>query len=59
MRRARGAADPKKRSANLEFAVKEFNYVLKNWAPDFYLVKDAKDQRAQASIMLGRPVPLQ
>jgi hypothetical protein len=58
MRRAKSAADPKKRSADLEFAVKEFNYVLKNWTADFYLVKDAKDQRAHASSLLGRPVPL-
>ena len=59
MRRAKSTADPKKRREDYEFAVKEFNYVLKNWTPDFYLVKDAKAQRAEASIMLGRPVPMQ
>ena len=59
MRRARTTVDLTKRNQNLETALKEFNYVIKNWTPDFYLVKDAKGQRTEASILLGRPVPLQ
>lgn len=59
MRRATTDLDPTKRKQDLEMAFKEFNYVIKNWTPGFYLVKDAKFQRSQASIMLGRPVPLQ
>jgi hypothetical protein len=53
MRRAKSAVDAKKRSADLGFAVKEFNYVLKNWTTDFYLVKEAEQQRNLATTMLG------
>ena len=56
MRRARTSVDLTKRNQNLETALKEFNYVIKNWTPNFYLVKDAKDQKMVATIMLGRRV---
>lgn len=56
MQRASTEGNIGKRTQLLEFAIKEFNYVLKNWAPDFYLVKDAEMQRASASRRLGRPV---
>jgi hypothetical protein len=58
MRRASIAVDPKTRSAAPEITFEERNCVLKNWTPDFYLVKDAKDQGAQVTIILGRAAPL-
>lgn len=57
MRRASTETDSRKRAQNLEFAVKEFEYVLKNWTADFYLVKNAQQQRTLAMSLLGRRAP--
>lgn len=56
MRRASTAVDMRTRNGHLEFAVQEFNYVIRGWSPDFYLVKSAQQNKAMALAMLGRPV---
>lgn len=54
MRRASIAADAKKRRYPLQQAINEFDYVLRNWPPDFYLYTPAQQQKAMAQAMLGR-----
>lgn len=54
MRRASAVVDPQKRRYPLQQAINEFDYVLRNWAPSFYLYAPAQQQRAFAQAMLGR-----
>ena len=52
MRRAGMATDSQKRRIRLQTASNEFDYVLRNWPPDFYLYAPAKQQKALANAML-------
>jgi hypothetical protein len=51
--RARTALDLQKKKESLSLAIREFDYVLRNWPPDFYLYKEATILRAQAVAMGG------
>lgn len=48
---ARTTIDRRTRAAKLEFAVHEFDYVLRAWPGDFALAKEAQNMKAQTAAM--------
>lgn len=55
MRRAGVAVDSQKRRYQYERAIGEFDYVLRNWPPEFELYGQAQKQQKMARALLGRP----
>lgn len=52
MNRLNRTFDKRLRRDLLQRATQEFDYVIRNWPPDFYLAIDAKRQQAMAQSML-------
>lgn len=52
MNRLLVATDARTRRGILQRAIGEFDYVIRNWPPDFALAADAKSKRAMAESLL-------
>lgn len=50
-KRAKVTVDSRTRATKLEFAAKEFDYVLRSWPADFYLAKEAQGMKAQIPLI--------